>query len=195
MPCCSLVVGCWLRRAWVQSRDQLPHVHFQGPLAQARGAGAGLGHSPEAAETPRVPTCSFVPCRLSEPLCPTCPQFLCCGKRSPFRVLRSTDAQLCHGAGTHTQVSRGPPHLLLCVPLRGFHTPPPPRSSLPEPLRGLQGGALSSAPGQEQGTQPGYMTPAFSSPPPPDTPLPSSGPEQGEVPPLSQGQQGALGSV
>ncbi|XP_040826702.1 tetraspanin-32 isoform X1 [Ochotona curzoniae] len=29
--------------------------------------------------------------------------FLCCGKRSPFRVLRSTDAQLCHGAGTHTQ--------------------------------------------------------------------------------------------
>ncbi|XP_058518655.1 tetraspanin-32 isoform X2 [Ochotona princeps] len=30
--------------------------------------------------------------------------FLCCGKRSPFSVLESTGAQLCHGASTHRQV-------------------------------------------------------------------------------------------
>ncbi|XP_058518654.1 tetraspanin-32 isoform X1 [Ochotona princeps] len=29
--------------------------------------------------------------------------FLCCGKRSPFSVLESTGAQLCHGASTHRQ--------------------------------------------------------------------------------------------
>lgn len=37
------------------------------------------------------------------------------------------------------------------------------------------------------------MTPAFSSPPPPDTPLPSSGPEQGEVPPTLPGTAGGAG--